>query len=364
MAIAPPLPNVIIPWITTPLESGPLPVNHYSYAIDSLSASTQYEYRAYMVVDGLPYYGNTCVITTLGAPIQVPTVITGNAGAVTLSSMRITGNTIMSQGLPTPICEYGVLYTQIPSFSSDILLRCGCTGISKECIVAAIGIGSCYFNNSLNDLSPLSQNTVTYYRAYVKNATGIGYGEINTEQTCVLSNTTIYLVNGDYIACSPTLVCACAKLYVDPPQSSWSVGDGFRLNFSDTACSITDTVTLSMWACSNLKINSSTCNCVYSCQPDNIGSASLYCVDQCGKYIDINKNTNLANYTFYVVGQSHASNAALSYVNGASVCLTSIINQVGRTFVLGDEPNRCMDVYNANADNGGVSGGFLPSAPV
>ena len=179
MAISPPPPSIIIPWITTPLESGPLSVNHYTYAIDSLSASTQYEYRAYMVVDGLPYYGNTCIISTLSLSAQVPTVNTGNDSLVTQNSMRIVGSSIVDKGIPSSIIEYGVIYSQ----SSSTNLIYGGVGVNKKSIFGDINIGEEFFIDGLHDLSPLINNTMTYYRAFGKNSTGIGYGEINSQQT-------------------------------------------------------------------------------------------------------------------------------------------------------------------------------------
>lgn len=359
MAITPP---PAYAWITTPPHIGPIPSNAYTCTISGLSQNTIYLYRAYMVIDGVSYYGEICETSTLSIPISAPVVSTGHAGCVTTNNMRITGNTVTDKG-NLSVGEYGILYTQNPSYGTASTLKYE-NYPSHVCIKSKsvdIGVNVPYFTGSTCEIQGLNENTTTFYRAFAKNASGCGYGIVKSEQTEATIPSTVYLSSGSYLTSTPSLICACGKIFIDPPLT---VGQSLRLNFTDTACSISSTSTLTMSACAWLSISSSVCGCACSSLSNNVGMDNLNCTVGCSRYIDINHTTNLDNYTFYVKGASHSANAVKDYCNGASVWINSITNQVGGAYVLAEEPYQYMSVYNANVDNGGVSCGHISTGIV
>lgn len=176
------------PWTLTSLSPGPLVGHTYECNITSLSASTIYEYRAYSVINGEPYYGNIRTGCTLAISTTVPTVNTGCATCVTDSSMRITGNTVTNKG-GLCIAEYGVLYTQNAAYgnTSCMVYEAVPAKICKKCISADIAMGATFFTTApIYSIIGLSDSDPTYYRAFARNACGSGYGTIKTQTTCSL----------------------------------------------------------------------------------------------------------------------------------------------------------------------------------
>jgi hypothetical protein len=145
-------------WITTPLNAGSIPANTYDYTIPSLSASTVYEYRAYMVVSGTPYYGNILTGTTLPIPLSIPTVITSGITLITTTGAT-GGGFVASDGNSTVIAR-GLAY-----------------GLSANPTIAGAhthngsGLGS--FSGLTTGLTP---STTYNVRAYATNTIGTGYG--------------------------------------------------------------------------------------------------------------------------------------------------------------------------------------------
>jgi len=347
-----------IPWITTPLASGPIPANNYNCTIGGLSGNSIYEYRAYMVVDGMPYYGNVLTIYTLASTNQTPLVTTGNAGVIALESMRITGNTVDDKGIPSIIDEYGVLYTQNSSFGTENNLRFACTGVSKKSICNDIGIGVEYFSDTTHDLTPLLQNTTTYYRAFAKNGDGIGYGAICTEQTLASSQSLIYL-SGVELNMVDTCVCACAKIGVEPPLTG---GQSFRLCYSNYACSISDGDTRQMRACTHAEqgttpVAPSTAISIIYDNPNGYTE----CISEASGYFDVNAS-NINNFTFFTEACSHAINSVANNTNCSVICLGNIVNQNGASFTLANEESTYMKVYTMSLDSPNQSsGGHIPT---
>jgi len=169
-----------IPWSTTNLQPGPLSANTYNWTITSLSASTIYEYRAYFMLNGVAFYGNILTGTTLNPPPIPPTVNTGVAQEPTAYSIFICNSSASSIG-DSPIVEYGLLYAQIGSCQIDtnLIYSNYPAFVKKSSTCSSINAGV-NFNNAGGGLSP---NTATFYRAFAKNASGIGYGHIQCQQT-------------------------------------------------------------------------------------------------------------------------------------------------------------------------------------
>lgn len=178
------MPTFPTPWQLTPLSSGPLAGDAYSMDINSLSASTVYEYQAYAVIDGTPYYGNVLTGCTLAIPTYKPSACTGNAYFITDASMAIHDNKVLNNG-GLPIAEYGFLYTQIGSYGNINCMTYEAfpTKMCKKFTSADIVIGTSYYTGHSCTMLSLASNTLTYFRAFAKNANGVGYGLIENALT-------------------------------------------------------------------------------------------------------------------------------------------------------------------------------------
>lgn len=182
-------------WITTtPLHSGAIPANNYACTITGLLPATAYEYRAYMIVDGDEYYGNICQITTQPIPTHAPNVCTGVAYSITDNSMGICNNCVTDKG-NLNVNEYGILYTQVGAYASDLQMVYGNPNICKQSISADIAVNTGYFTGAGNLLTGLLPNVETYYRSFAKNTVGNGYGSIGIQ----LTNPNIFVFDADYM---------------------------------------------------------------------------------------------------------------------------------------------------------------------
>lgn len=170
-------------WIFTSLKSGPLPSDDYRWNITGLSATTVYAYRAYVVIDGIVYTGEIFTGITSVIPTYPPSgVTTGNATGITATSFNVTGSSVGWKGI-VPIEEYGILYTQNPIWGTEANLTYeNAANFSKESILGDIGEDD-LFNNVITSLMP---GTLTYFRAFAKNSSGIGYGIVKTVTTASL----------------------------------------------------------------------------------------------------------------------------------------------------------------------------------
>lgn len=173
-------------WTTTTLTAGSIPSGTYTRNITSLSPSTAYQYRAYAVINGTPYYGCTCSGSTIALPTYAPTVNTGNAANIAPTTMRICGNSVSNSG-GLLITEYGILFTQVSAYgnASCLVYDAYPAKICKKSIPANIETGTLYFTGTTCELTGLAQNTTTYFRAFAKNTTGVGNGTVKSAQTTV-----------------------------------------------------------------------------------------------------------------------------------------------------------------------------------
>jgi len=205
-------------WTTTTLLTGPLASNSYTMTIPNLSANTKYEYRAYFIVNGIAYYGNTLTGSTLPVPPVSPTVCTGVVGTVLSTKFPINNNKVCTIG-SSPINEYGILYTQLSSWGTNcnlIYSNSSCSALVKiNSTCSTIGAGSCFCNCACH----LSPNTMTYYRAFVKNSAGLGYGVIKCQQTAPPSqiNLCMFASNGGD---GTTISSKCACFYSTPVMTA------------------------------------------------------------------------------------------------------------------------------------------------
>jgi len=350
-----------IPWITTSLASGPIPANNYDCTICGLSGNSIYEYRAYMVVGGISYYGDTLRTNTCEILPYPPIVTTGNAHTIGSISLEISGNTVNDKGAVTPINEYGVLYTQDSLVGLESNLRYGCVGAYSHSISSDIAINDPYFTGSTGLIAGLNPNSTTYYRAFAKNNGLIGYGIIKTDQTEPSpppSQRYVYLI-GNYLELNDGYVCGCAKINVEPPLEA---GQCFELCYSDYSCVYATSMKNLMWSCSYLyhpSINE-TCSTAYS--PN--GTVPNQSCELSGSVI-INCD-NINNYTFFTESCSHPANYSptpLNYKNCATIILGAVANQVGNGGIpwVAEENSTysvCMTVHTLSSTCS--AGGYMP----
>jgi len=179
------------PWINAPLCTGPTPGTSYDFTISGLSASTIYNYRAYMVVCGIEYTGCTYQIATSAAPIYGPTVVTGTLNTVSCTCFSVANSCVTNKGTATPITQYGILFSQSSYWGADACLKYeNLPTIGKVSTCADIGL-CCPFGFSINPSPPLVPNTMTYYRAFlINNGCCCGYGTVCCVQTLPVTTTT------------------------------------------------------------------------------------------------------------------------------------------------------------------------------
>jgi hypothetical protein len=220
-------------WCTTTLSTGPVLGGAYVCNITSLSASTVYQYRAYAVIDDVPYYGNILSGCTTATPSGIPLVCTGPIlpASISPTSMLIECNE-MCDDCGAPIAEYGALYTQISLYGTPTTL---CyqnypAHVCKSSICGTVNDGCNYFTI----LTGLTPNTMTYYRAFAKNVNGSGYGDICTQITapppviavtaCICVTSTWYNEEQGYICLDPPLASGqWAQLSIDYNQINCGV---------------------------------------------------------------------------------------------------------------------------------------------
>jgi len=168
-------------WTGTTLYPGPPATNNYAFTIGGLAPSTNYQYRAYFIIDGVSYYGNVLSGTTAAITLLPPEVTTGIARCVTTTSFCVCSNEIDEDG-GAPIVEYGILYTQTGIYGTIGNLIYGNVGsfVRKTSCCCAWGLGCAY---SMAANCCLSPSTTTYYRAFARNAVGPEYGSIKTQAT-------------------------------------------------------------------------------------------------------------------------------------------------------------------------------------
>jgi hypothetical protein len=196
------------PWQYTPLTSGSPGSNTFPYAITGLSASTVYEYQAYMVVDGNPYYGDMLTGTTANISFNSPTVKTGIATSILSTGFTVSNNCVCTNG-GLPIAEYGVLYSQA---TSSLCYSTSC----KVPTYSGITTGTSYNKT----ISGLAANTMTYFTAFAKNAVGIGCGCICCQQT----NSIQYVAKLSHIYPPPSGYDSCGCICLSPamlPDTEW-----------------------------------------------------------------------------------------------------------------------------------------------
>jgi hypothetical protein len=331
-----------------PPSSGHLHVNNFLRTITGLLPVTNYEYRAFMSINGIRYYGQIKQIATLPIPIYVPTILTGNAFDIGTTNFNISGNTITNNG-NLPITEYGLFYTQNSTYGTSLTLKNQNypTHVCKTSLTGSGGTTPFIYSGCTNHLGI---NTTTYFRAFAKNDKGFGYGNVKTQLTD--GPVSVYLTNVEQLG-TDTLSKSevCGKIGTSRALNS---NECFRLHFKNEACSETIEVL-------SHSISTDTCMCVGGnscCAASSIVGAAIREVDykSCEGYIII-KSSNINSITLSALACSAVANKDSEYHNCSSVSITSISHMSGATFQF-INPN-IMCAYNPNSLDIGNGGGSL-----
>ena len=141
--------------------------------VTRLIPNTNYNLRAYITVQGtsggaITIYGNEYRFKT---PIDTPSLNSNSASSIT-SSTAIVGGNILSNGGAT-VTERGICWNTI----------------TMPTVLNAFKIDSSGKDNFSTTISGLKPFTIYYFRAYAKNSSGIGYGNLQTFQTAALPPT-------------------------------------------------------------------------------------------------------------------------------------------------------------------------------
>ena len=163
-------------WITTTLINTPLAGDSFTTSITGLVEGQLYQYRAYMIVDGTEYYGQTRQITTQSQPTTIPSVTTGIAGSITTNSFSVANSTVDDKGNLPNVSKYGVIWTQNSGVGSGLNYS-NKSGVDET--NSDIAIGTPFTKNATG----LLENSQTWYRAFALNTNGYGYGVVKTQQT-------------------------------------------------------------------------------------------------------------------------------------------------------------------------------------
>ena len=156
------------PWLYSPalIPSGPLAVNNVEISILNLDPATQYDYRAYMLVDNVAYYGETIRITTPAIPQTVGNIENDGISLITTTSATGSGD-INNVGNP-PYTVRGIVWSTSPHPTVALSTKTAQLVGSPSLPVAVVGSFS-------HLMTPLSPSTTYYARAYITNAAGTAY---------------------------------------------------------------------------------------------------------------------------------------------------------------------------------------------
>ncbi len=134
----------------------------FSEQITSLTAGTQYYYRAYAINSVDTTYGAVQSFTTLAAAPTAPTASTAAASAITSTTATLNGNITSDGG--AAITARGFVYA-----TSNANLTIGVTGVTDVVVGGTTGVFE-------KDITGLTAGTKYYYRAYATNSVGTTYG--------------------------------------------------------------------------------------------------------------------------------------------------------------------------------------------
>lgn len=144
----------------------------YTFEVGSLVVNTSYNYRAYVISNGITTYGNTLNFKTLA--IVQPSIITGSASNLSINSANLQG-TVSSKGT-FDITEYGVVWSASNASPTTSDAKAGNAGNIAT-------VPTTFTVNASN----LSVNTTYNYRAFVISNGITTYGNTMSFRTLSVS---------------------------------------------------------------------------------------------------------------------------------------------------------------------------------
>jgi hypothetical protein len=214
-------------WLLSPTLplSGPLAVNNFNTTINGLTSSitggTTYQYRAYMVVSGSPYYGLPKQITTLTIPTFVPTITTNDISSIAITTATGGGNVTSDGGVS--VTARGTAWSLV---SNPTIADSHTTD----------GTGTGTYSSSLTGLLA---NTTYFVRAYAINSVGTAYGNQVTFTTLPLPNISLPIIRTSHNGTGPGQQ-SNGSIYPNPPLGAGQcVTANFNIIHNVFACNQT-----------------------------------------------------------------------------------------------------------------------------
>ena len=150
-------------------------------APNGLVGATTYHARAYVTNSVGTSYGADILFETATPPPTpvIPEVTTGVAADILQTSMDIDNSYLNDKGIPEAITAYGILYTQNPVEGTSTTLKLTNTSsdVNTDFNYGDVNVG---VNFDFTANVGLIEGTRTYFRAFATNATGTGYGAVQS----------------------------------------------------------------------------------------------------------------------------------------------------------------------------------------
>jgi len=324
-----------------PPSLGPLGSNNWYQDIENLVADTTYEYRAYMQIDGLNYYGNTRTITTSPIPLALPFLFNDNVSGITYTTADVTGS-IISNGNPDYTVR-GIVWGTSPNPT---------VALPTKTTESPVGSPTGIFTN---EIGPLSPNTTYYVRAYATNSQGTAYGAFSSGLPFTTPNNEILVsfTNVQQYGTGGNIINAWVTNFTTYP--ALESGETFDINYTLRSCSQSSVQLPKVIRARSCVMKLST---IYDTTETNLPQATI---GNLNDNISGNVQFTCSNYDCYqfcTTTVSAVANSSASFQNWSSVEVDSISNCVGLsgkvvTFTGPDKIVACT-TNASNFNEGGV----------
>jgi hypothetical protein len=289
-------------WLLSPVLplSGPLAINQFTLNINGLTPSTKYNYRAYMIVSGSPYYGSGLTTQTLAIVPVLPTVITNGFNSPTITGVTVSGTV---SGGTYSIIHRGIAYGLAPNPTTG-----GTHTINGN------GFGT--FSSSLTGLTP---NTTYFVRAYATTTGGTVYGNQVNITTLPLPNIYLPLVRTSHSGTGPGQQSNGTIIPNPPLSASQCITVNLNISHVVFACNPTGGQNLTTIYCSTN--NGATYNIINPSPFVTNAPLSGPPNRQCGQYslsVTIHQNERLC-YVNQVASNSCCACGTCSYIGISSM---------------------------------------------
>jgi hypothetical protein len=348
--------------------TGPLSSDSFTLNITGLAQSTSYEYRSWIRVAGVEYRSGTIQTdTTTAEPLPqyyAPEVATGIAWkqlsnkTTGLIDVLTKSNNVSYKG-GTAITEYGILYSQDPTYNTPAAMTYGGTGILKVSTIGDYPDVTLPFSMTITGTIG---STSLYFRVFALNSAGlIGYGDIveaTTIPVVVVPATRTIFICGATTPTNPLVTSAIsAKIGVSSPLDS---GESVVLHLthnavSDTVSGGNEMLIANIRAEAYYTVGSSTVK-------NNLASSNMpygnqdNCTNSAYSTLTIT-SSNIDNICLHTNAYSASKNASYQYTNSAMITITEIENAGGASYSLGANNLTAENTTDVSGIGGG--GGLI-----